>query len=73
MLIIVTAPSGIDFSPDALPTVGDYSGPLPNGMDAPTMTRLQIAMSREIFGWPLYAIVLGAGQVCNRQLVKFMY
>jgi hypothetical protein len=28
------------------------------------MTRLQIAMSREIGGWPLYTIVIAAGQVC---------
>ena len=72
ILIVFIAPSGVDFSPDALPIVGDYSGPLPNGMDVPTMTGLQIAMSREIFGWPLYAIVIGAGQVCSRQLDKFV-
>lgn len=27
------------------------------------MTTLQIAMSREIFGWPLYTLVMAAGQV----------
>lgn len=27
------------------------------------MTGLQIAMSREIFGWPLYSLVMAAGQV----------
>ena len=27
------------------------------------MTRLQVAMSREIGGWPLYTIVIAAGQV----------
>ena len=27
------------------------------------MTGLQIAMSREFFGWPLYALVMAAGQV----------
>lgn len=29
------------------------------------MTRLQIAMQREIGGWPLYTIILAMGQVCN--------
>lgn len=57
------APSAVDFSPDAMHTLGDYSGPLPNGNDAPIMTGTQIAMSREVFGWPLYAIIIGAGQV----------
>jgi hypothetical protein len=27
------------------------------------MTGLQIAMSREIYGWPLYGIIMAAGQV----------
>lgn len=31
--------------------------------DIVPMTRLQIAMSREIGGWPLYTIVIAAGQV----------
>lgn len=31
--------------------------------DTVVMTRLQIAMSREFFGWPLYALVMAAGQV----------
>ena len=29
------------------------------------MTGLQIAMSREFFGWPLYSLVMAAGQVCR--------
>ena len=29
------------------------------------MTGLQIAMSREIFGWPLYSLVMATGQVCR--------
>ncbi len=29
------------------------------------MTGLQIAMSREVFGWPLYSLVMAAGQVCR--------
>ena len=32
-------------------------------VEVPPMTRLQIAMSREIGGWPLYTIVIGLGQV----------
>jgi alpha-1,3-glucan synthase len=37
------------------------------------MTRLQIAMSREIGGWPLYTIVIAAGQVCiySRNILNF--
>lgn len=27
------------------------------------MSRLQVAMSREIGGWPLYTIIIGLGQV----------
>lgn len=47
----------------------DYNGPLRNDVtdagepDVIVMTRLQIAMSREFFGWPLYTIVMGLGQV----------
>jgi alpha-1,3-glucan synthase len=44
----------------------EYDGPLPNDAgqpDAVVMTRLQIAMSREIGGWPVYTIVIGLGQV----------
>lgn len=29
------------------------------------MSRLQIIMAREIKGWPLYTIVIAAGQVCH--------
>jgi len=47
----------------AFPTAG-YDGPLPNGADGPVMSGLQIFMSREIGGWPLYTIVIGLGQVC---------
>ncbi|CAL1704520.1 unnamed protein product [Somion occarium] len=42
-----------------------YSGPLPNGNDEVIMTGLQIAMSRELFGWPLYTIVIAAGQMLS--------
>ena len=43
---------------------GDYDGPLPhdNG-EVVIMTGLQIAMAREIGGWPLYTIVIALGQV----------
>ncbi|KAG8897345.1 Cell wall alpha-1,3-glucan synthase ags1, partial [Tulasnella sp. 403] len=41
----------------------DYSGPLPNDANEPVMTRLQIAMQREIGGWPLYTIIMALGQM----------
>lgn len=55
----VSAPSHSAFAP------GDgYSGPLPNDNgDVVVMTGLQIAMAREIGGWPLYTIIIAAGQV----------
>jgi alpha-1,3-glucan synthase len=39
--------------------------PLRSDVDpnVPIMTGLQIAMSREIGGWPLYTIVIALGQV----------
>jgi alpha-1,3-glucan synthase len=47
----------------AYPGAG-YDGALPNGPDVVVMSGLQIFMSREIGGWPLYTIVIGLGQVC---------
>jgi alpha-1,3-glucan synthase len=32
-------------------------------LDGVVMTRLQIALQREIGGWPLYTIILALGQV----------
>ncbi|CCM02383.1 uncharacterized protein FIBRA_04479 [Fibroporia radiculosa] len=48
---------------DAIP-MSDYGGP-PNEKDVVIMSSLQIAMSREIFGWPLYGIVIGIGQMLS--------
>jgi len=45
-----------------------YDGPLRNDTTDPNsivMTRLQIAMSREIGGWPLYTIIIGLGQMLS--------
>jgi len=42
----------------------DYSAALMNE-DAVVMSGLQVAMSREIGGWPLYTIVLGLGQMLS--------
>lgn len=60
------APSAHSFAPFAseAPQLDDYSGPLPHGNDVVIMTGLQIAMSRELFGWPLYTIIIALGQVC---------
>ena len=49
------------------PSQSDYEGPLQheaNQPPPPPMTGLQIFMSREIGGWPIYTIVIGLGQVC---------
>ncbi|KAF4615437.1 hypothetical protein D9613_003090 [Agrocybe pediades] len=46
----------------------DYDGALPNESnqpDVPPMTGLQITMSQEIGGWPLYTIVIGLGQMLS--------
>ncbi|KAI9466337.1 glycoside hydrolase family 13 and glycosyltransferase family 5 protein [Lactarius psammicola] len=44
----------------------DYEGPLAHDQgEAVVMTGLQIAMSREIIGWPLYTIVIALGQVLS--------
>ena len=67
------APSTFDHSRPSSPSAhsfdashlnGDYSGPLPNGNDVVIMTGLQIALAREVFGWPLYTIIIATGQVC---------
>ncbi|KAF8654127.1 hypothetical protein AX16_003658 [Volvariella volvacea WC 439] len=56
-------------SPNSQPpfSAADYDGPLPNPGAQPEvpMTRLQIAMAREIAGWPLYAIVIATGQMLS--------
>lgn len=65
------APSTFDHSRPSSPSTfspsvginGEYSGPLPNGQDVVVMTGLQIALSREVFGWPLYTIIIAVGQV----------
>ncbi|OCH94959.1 glycoside hydrolase family 13 and glycosyltransferase family 5 domain-containing protein [Obba rivulosa] len=58
-----SSPSMHSFAPMGAPGTGDYSGPLPHDKGVVIMTGLQIAMSREVFGWPLYTIVIGLGQM----------
>ncbi|EMD38388.1 bifunctional glycoside hydrolase family 13 glycosyltransferase family 5 protein [Gelatoporia subvermispora B] len=58
-----SSPSMHSFAPMGTPGTDDYTGPLPNNNDVVIMTGLQIAMSREVFGWPLYTIVIGLGQM----------
>ena len=41
----------------------NYSGPLPHETNETPMTGLQIAMQREIAGWPLYTIIMALGQM----------
>ncbi|KAI0006163.1 glycoside hydrolase family 13/glycosyltransferase family 5 protein [Russula compacta] len=44
----------------------DYEGPLAHDQgEVVIMTGLQIAMSREVVGWPLYTIVIALGQVLS--------
>ncbi|KAH8833661.1 modular protein with glycoside hydrolase family 13 and glycosyltransferase family 5 domains [Flagelloscypha sp. PMI_526] len=53
-------------SPNTAGFASEYDGVLSDHPGAPEevpMTRLQIAMSRELFGWPLYAIVIATGQM----------
>ena len=33
-------------------------------------SRLQVFLSRELFGWPLYGIILALGQVCRLSVVR---
>ncbi|KAG8962311.1 Cell wall alpha-1,3-glucan synthase ags1 [Tulasnella sp. 419] len=50
-------------TPGATFDPNEYKGPLPqDGMEKP-MTSLQLAMQREIGGWPLYTIILAIGQM----------
>ena len=42
-----------------------YSGPLPNENGEVIMTGLQIALAREVFGWPIYTIIIAAGQMLS--------
>ncbi|KAH9981170.1 modular protein with glycoside hydrolase family 13 and glycosyltransferase family 5 domains [Lactifluus volemus] len=45
---------------------GDYEVPLPHDQgEVVIMSGLQIAMSREVIGWPLYTIVIALGQVLS--------
>ncbi|KIL69786.1 glycosyltransferase family 5 protein [Amanita muscaria Koide BX008] len=43
----------------------EYDVNMPQPLDVAPMTRLQIAMAREIAGWPLYTIVIALGQMLS--------
>ncbi|EJF65933.1 glycoside hydrolase family 13 and glycosyltransferase family 5 protein [Dichomitus squalens] len=58
-----SSPSNTSFAASGMNLNGEYSGPLPNGNDVVIMTGLQIALSREVFGWPLYTIIIALGQM----------
>lgn len=50
----------------------DYDGPLHHDAGPPEtvpMTGLQIALSRELGGWPLYTIIIALGQVCLHNVI----
>lgn len=49
-------------------SMAEYDGPLQHDAGLPEvvpMTRLQIALAREIGGWPLYTIIIGLGQMIS--------
>lgn len=62
-------PSSFDHSRPSSPSFAPSSGGLNEEStetgDIVVMTRLQIAMSREIYGWPLYSIVMATGQMLS--------
>lgn len=61
-MVLSLAPSTSAFTPG----IDGYSGPLPTEQnDVVIMTGLQIAMSRELGGWPLYTIIIAAGQMLS--------
>ncbi|OCB86737.1 modular protein [Sanghuangporus baumii] len=43
----------------------EYSGPIPNEKGEVVMTRMQIALARTIGDWPLYTIIIAAGQMLS--------
>lgn len=63
LLVSVCCLSRVLFLTCAAPSIAPSAGGLPEQQEIVIMTRLQIAMSREIGGWPLYGIVMAAGQV----------
>lgn len=58
-------PSLLAPSQSGFTSADGYTGPPNDQGDVVIMTGLQIAMAREIGGWPLYTIVIAAGQVCS--------
>ena len=57
------------------PSFGDEMGVLGGGGESGSATivipsRLQVFLSREIFGWPLYGIILAFAQVCRLSVVR---
>ncbi|EGO18524.1 glycoside hydrolase family 13/glycosyltransferase family 5 protein [Serpula lacrymans var. lacrymans S7.9] len=50
-------------TPSSAPFGHDYSGAVPPDSDIVIMTRVQIALSRKIGGWPLYTIIIALGQM----------
>ena len=57
------------------PSFGDEMGVIggigdPGGATFVIPSRLQVFLSRELFGWPLYGIILAFGQVCHLSVVR---
>ena len=63
-LMTFVAPNTQSFN--AAGQYADYDGPLANEQgEVVVMTGLQIALAREIGGWPLYTIIIALGQVLS--------
>ena len=57
------------------PSFGDEMGVIggigdPGGATFVIPSRLQVFLSRELFGWPLYGIILAFGQVRHLSVVR---
>lgn len=65
--IIIQTLNCLNLAPSFAPSTGltGATADAPPSEDVVIMTGLQIAMSREFFGWPLYALVMAAGQVSS--------
>ncbi|TFY55439.1 hypothetical protein EVG20_g9317, partial [Dentipellis fragilis] len=61
-----SSPNTQSFAPSSAAGYTDYDGPLNNDQgEVVIMTGLQIALQREIGGWPLYAIIIALGQMLS--------
>jgi alpha-1,3-glucan synthase len=72
-IFLSTTPSYSSFV--SAPSFGDEMGLVGGGGDSggtriTIPSRPQVLLSRELFGWPLYGIILAFGQVCRLSVVR---